>query len=114
MQHMGGMSIEQVKIVPPEKVGKYPDPGAFGPMPAQGFFLRNLRHLEMSHVEIAPMAKDGRPTFVLEDVERADFLAITAPTSLNAFALRHARDIRIGLSRAAKETVLDMTVNQTL
>jgi polygalacturonase len=114
MQHKGGMSTEQAKIVPPEEADKYPDPGVFGPMPAQGFFLRHLRHLEMSHVEIAPMAKDGRPSFVLDDVERADFLAITAPTSPDAFAFRHARDIRVNLSRAAKDAVLDTAVNQTL
>ena len=114
MQHKGGIGPEQAKIVPPEGVDKYPDPGVFGPMPAHGFFLRHLRHLEMSHVEIAPMAMDGRPAFVLEDVERADFLAITAPTSPPAFALRHAGDIRVNLSRAAKDTVLGTAVNQTL
>jgi len=114
MQHKGGIGPEQAKIVPPEGVDKYPDPGVFGPMPAHGFFLRHLRRLEMSHVEIAPMAMDGRPAFVLEDVERADFLAITAPTSPPAFALRHAGDIRVNLSRAAKDTVLGTAVNQTL
>jgi polygalacturonase len=114
MQHKGGISSEHAKIVPPEEVDKYPDPGVFGPMPAQGFFLRHLRRLEMSHVEINPMVNDGRPSFVLEDVERADFLAITAPTSPAAFALRHARDIRVSLSRAAKDAVLDTAVNQVL
>jgi polygalacturonase len=114
MQHKGGISSEQAKIVPPEEVDKYPDPGVFGPMPAQGFFLRHLRHLEMSHVEIAPLTKDGRPAFVLEDVERADFLAVTAPTSPAAFAFRHARDIRVSLSRAAKDVVLETAVHDTL
>ncbi|WP_353071059.1 rhamnogalacturonidase [Tunturiibacter gelidoferens] len=114
MQHKGGISPEQAKIVPPEDVDKYPDPGVFGPMPAHGFFLRHLRHLEMSHVEIAPMAMDGRPAVVLEDVERADFFAITAPTSPPAFALRHAGDIRISLSRAAKDAILGRVVNETL
>jgi polygalacturonase len=114
MQHKGGISPEQAEIVPPEAVDKYPDPAVFGPMPAHGFFLRHLRHLEMSHVEIAPMATDGRPAFVLEDVERADFLAITAPISPPAFALRHAKDIRVNLSRAAKDAFLETAVNQTL
>jgi polygalacturonase len=114
MQHTGGISTEQAKIVPPEEADKYPDPGVFGPMPAQGFFLRHLRHLEMSHVEIVPMTKDGRPAFVIEDVERADFLAITAPTSPPAFAVRRASDIRVSFSRAAKDAVLDTAVNEML
>src|SRR6201996_9299500 len=33
MQHKGGASAEQAKVVPPEQIDKYPDPGVFGPMP---------------------------------------------------------------------------------
>jgi len=113
MQHKGGMSTEQAKIVPLEAVDKYPDPGVFGPMPAQGFFLRHLRNLELSHVEIAPMTKDNRPSFILEDVVRADFLAITAPTSPPAFVVRRASDFRLSLSRAAKDAVRDEMMNET-
>jgi polygalacturonase len=105
MQHKGGAAAEKAKIVPPEEVEKYPDPGMFGPMPAGGFFLRHIRNLEMSHVEIAPMMADARPSFVLEGVERADFFAVTAPTP-NAFDLRHAKDVRVGWSRAAKDAVI--------
>jgi hypothetical protein len=81
-------------------------------MPAQGFFLRHLRNLELSHVEIAPMANDARPSFVLEDVTRADFFAITAPTEPPAFALRDAKDFRILFSRAATDAVLDTATNK--
>ena len=113
MQHKGGVGAEQARIVPPEEVSKYPDPGMFGPMPAQGFFLRHVRNLEMSHVEIAPLANDGRPSFVLDDVDRADFLAVTAPTSPPAFALRKATDVRVHLSRAAKDAVFENVTDQT-
>jgi polygalacturonase len=113
MQHKGGAAAEQAKTVPPEEVAKYPDPAMFGPMPAAGFFLRHVRNLEMSHVEIKPMANDGRPSFVLEDVNRADFFAITAPTP-NAMDLRHAKDVRIAWSRAAKDTVLTEASGQML
>ena len=85
----------------------------FGAMPAQGFYLRHIRNLEMSHVEVAPIAPDARPSFVLEEVDRADFFSITAPTP-NAFALRKATDLRIALSRAAKDTVLATVQNQTI
>jgi polygalacturonase len=112
MQHKGGVGAEQAKVVPPEQINKYPDPGMFGPMPAQGFFLRHLRNLELSHVEIAPMANDARPSFVLEDVTRADFFAITAPTEPPAFALRDAKDIRILFSRAATDAALDNAIDK--
>jgi len=112
MQHQGGAAADQAAIMPPELENKYPDPGMFGPMPAQGFYLRHIKNLEMSHVEIAPMAPDARPSFVLEGVDRGDFLAATAPTG-PAFVFRHSTDIRIHLSRAAADTVLATADGQT-
>jgi polygalacturonase len=113
MQHKGGATADKAKIVPPEEVEKYPDPTMFGPMPAGGFFLRHIQNLEMSHVEVAPMSNDARPSFVLEDVNRADFFAVTAPTP-NAFDLRNAKDVRIGWSRAAKDAVIANATDQIL
>ncbi len=114
MQHKGGGTAEQAKLVPPELVDKYPDPGIFGPTPSQGFFLRHIRNLEMGHVEIAPVTQDARPSFVLTDVTRADFLAISAPSSPPAFALRQAADVRVHVSRAAKDAVIESAEEQVL
>jgi polygalacturonase len=108
IQHGGGGSNDDAKIVMPENADKYPDPGMFGPTtPAQGFFLRHVTNLEMSHVEIQPATPDQRPSFYLEEVNRADFIAVTAPTTPPAFALNKVTDLRILMSRAAKDTQLD-------
>jgi polygalacturonase len=105
IEHRGGIPAAQAAIRPPENAAAYPDPDMFGPMPAQGFYLRHIRNLEMSHVEVRPLAPDTRPAFHLEDVHRADFLAITAP-SAPAFYLNQVTDLRIAFSRAAKDTQL--------
>jgi polygalacturonase len=97
----------------PELVDGYPELLRFGPTPANGFFIRHLKHLEMSHVEIAPETADARPAFWLEDVERADFFAITAPVQPN-FALRKVSDLRILWSRAAKDANVAAVEDQTL
>jgi polygalacturonase len=108
IQHGGGGSADDAKIVMPENADKYPDPGMFGPTtPSQGFFLRHVTNLEMSHVEIQPATPDQRPSFYLEEVNRADFIAVTAPTTPPAFALNKVTDLRILLSRAAKDTQID-------
>ena len=114
MQHRGGATADKAALMPPEEAAKYPDPPMFGPMPAQGFFLRHIHNLEMSHVDIEPMAADARPSFVLVDVNRADFFAITAPTVPQAFAMRRATDVRVHWSRAAKDAVLATATNQSL
>ena len=91
----------------PELNDGYPEPGRFGVTPCSGFFLRHVRNLEMSHVEVANIAPDARPAFYLSDVDRADFFAITAPrTTDGAFALHDVKDLRIGWSRAAADVVL--------
>ena len=114
MAHKGGGTAEQAKLVPPEQTDKYPDPGMFGAMPAHGLFLRHIRNIEMSHVEIVPMSPDARPAFVLTDVNRADFLAVTAPREPAAFVMRSAADVRIHLSRAAHDAVLDTATDLTI
>jgi polygalacturonase len=103
----GGGTADMARIVPPELEDGYPDPHRFGPIPASGFFMRHMRNVEMSHVEIANATNDVRPAFHLNDVDRADFFAITAPRSADgAFALRSVKNLRIGWSRAAADTTL--------
>jgi hypothetical protein len=67
----------------------------------------------MSHVEIAPANPDPRPAFWLEDVHRANFLAITAPPQPN-FELRNIIDLRITWSRAAKDTTIPSAANELI
>jgi len=106
VQHVGAGTAEQAHIQVPEKEDAYPEPGMLGPLPAHGFYLRHINRLEMSHVEVQPAAPDARPAFYLDDVHRADFIAVTAPTSPNAFSLNKVTDLRILLSRAAPDTTL--------
>ena len=97
----------------PELEAAYPELLQFGPTPSNGFFIRHLRNLEMSHVEIAPANPDPRPAFWLEDTHRTDFFAVTAPAQAN-FSLHNVTDFRIGWSRATKDTTLPTTDNQLL
>jgi len=114
VEHKGGAAAGRALIRPPENEAKYPDPGMFGPMPSQGFFLRHIRNLAMSHIEVRPMEPDARPSFYLDDVTRADFLAVTAPTENPAFYLDRVSDLRIMLSRAAKDTQIDSASDRSL
>lgn len=103
------------QVTLPELENKYPEPSMFGPTPSSGFFLRHVRNLEMSHVEIAHATPDSRPAFYLVDVERADFFAITAPRGVDgAFALHGVKDLRIGWSRAAADAVVSSAENKML
>jgi len=115
IQTAGGGTAEDAKAQPTEQEDAYPDPGRFGVIPATGFFLRHVRNLEMSHVEVAYATADARPAFHLHDVERADFFAVTAPrTADGAFVLNQVKDLRIGWSRAAADVALSSMEMKTL
>ena len=101
---VGGGTPDQVKIEVPERENGYPEPGMLGPLPTYGFYFRHLNRLEMSHVEVAPVAPDARPAIYLDDVHRADFIAITAPSTPPAFSFNKSTDIRVLLSRAAPDS----------
>jgi polygalacturonase len=111
----GGALTQTARIHPPELEAEYPEPGMFGNTPASGFFMRHVRNVEMSHVEIANTTADARPAFYLSDVARADFFAITAPHGAEgAFALHDVKDLRIGWSRATADANLSGIDNKML
>jgi polygalacturonase len=119
IENLGGATADAAAITPPEKEDAYPEPSMFGQMPSLGFFMRHMRNVEMSHVELATLTPDARPAFYLQDVQRADFFAITAPRTAGQsasgnFALNNVKDLRIGWSRAAADTVLDTADNKLL
>jgi polygalacturonase len=98
----------------PELEPDYPELLRFGPTPSNAFFIRHLKNLEMSHVEVAPQSPDPRPAFWLEDVHRVDFFAVTAPTNSPAFKFNKVTDLRVAFSRAAKDIQLDSADDKSL
>jgi polygalacturonase len=104
VENAGGGTAEQAAIQVPEKENAYPEPGMLGTLPTHGFYFRHVNRLEMSHVEVRPTAPDARPAIYLDEVHRADFFAITAPTNPPAFSINKSTDIRILMSRAAPDS----------
>jgi hypothetical protein len=114
LHQFGGGTSAMADLHPLEKENEYPEPSMFGTLPASGFFLRHVRNIEMSNVEIATEQLDARPAFWLHDVEAADFFRPKLPRSSPAFALRDVREFRVLGSRRIKDTTLDQVTNQAL
>jgi polygalacturonase len=92
--YKGGGTKEQAALVPPEKENDYPEPVMFGEMPAYGFFIRHVKSLTMTDVEISYIKEDVRPPFVLNDIQGADFHRIKAQRMPNSptFILKDVTD----------------------
>ena len=107
LHQAGGAPTEMAALDPPENETKYPDPPMFGPLPATGFFLRHIRNLEMSNIEIATETPDARPAFWLKAVEGADFFRVRVPRgsgSVPAFDLHDVTDFRVFGSQFVPDT----------
>jgi polygalacturonase len=115
LRQIGGASSGMAAVQPPEKENAYPEPEMFGDMPATGFYLRHLRNLELSNVEIATQTPDARPAFYLSDVQSSDFFRIKAPQSAAPiFRLESAADFRVFGSRQLPDTAIDTATNRDL
>jgi len=116
VQHQGGGTAAQAAASLPEVETKYPEPNMFGVTPAQGFYLRHIRGIDMSYIEIAALQPDQRPPFVLDDVKDADFLRIKTPTApeVPMFSLKDVENFGIALSRGVSDTTLSRVKEKTL
>jgi polygalacturonase len=92
----GGATKEQAQMTVPEKDNSYPDPQEFGKIPAYGFFIRHVKNLEMTNVEMKLENEDLRPSFILEDVKGALFINVKAPHAKDVptFVLKNVTDFK--------------------
>lgn len=121
IEHQGGGTQQQAAIQPRELKAHYPDPNMFGTMPAQGFFLRHMRNVELCHIEIASQQPDARPVFVLEDVDGASFFRVQRPRNAGGpmFVLKHVKEFSVAMSygfggRGVPDTRFEQTSASTL
>lgn len=115
LHQVGGASAEMAALQPPEKENAYPEPEMFGPLPATGFFLRHVRNLELSNVEIATGQADARPAFYLSDVHGSDFFRVKVPQSAAPiFRLQSIGNFRVFGSRQLPDTTIDAATSRDL
>ena len=103
IQHRGGGTMDQAVIVPPENEQKYPEPNMFGVMPSQGFYLRHVKNVTLSDIEIAALAEDVRPAFVLQNVEGADLFHIRTPGAAPVIELHNCTNVNALWVRGVKD-----------
>ncbi|MGB6932586.1 MAG: glycoside hydrolase family 28 protein, partial [Acidobacteriaceae bacterium] len=116
IQQQGGGTREQAALRLPEVGNQYPEPNMFGVTPAQGFYLRHVKNIDMSHIEITSIAPDARPGFALDDVQAADFLRVKMEkeAGVPTFSLRDVQDFNCALSRGVPDTTLPKVSEKNL
>jgi polygalacturonase len=105
----GGGDSEIAKRQPPELEKGHPEPPMFGDLPATGLFVRHVRNLDVSNLEVMIETADARPAFWLMDVDGADFFRVKVPrlSSAPAFRLQNVEDFRVSKSKYLKDAKYD-------
>jgi hypothetical protein len=108
VQHRGGGTAQDAALEPKELENAYPEPTMFGGTPSHGFYIRHVKGLEVSNVEILTEKEDARPAFMLDDVQDCDFSGIKAPANSAAgtFVLKHVEDFTLTNCKTAPDTRL--------
>ena len=101
---LGGGTKEMADLQPAEKDNDYPEPRNFGTLPSHGFYIRHVKNIDFTNVEIACEKPDVRPAFWLQDVDGADFFRIkTQLADHSVFKLQDVKDFRVFGSRRIQD-----------
>ena len=113
-QH-GGADGEIAKRQPPELEKAYPEPTMFGDLPATGLFVRHVRNLEVSNLEVMTEAADARPAFWLMDVDGVDFFRVKVPRQsvAAAFSLNDVKEFRVFGCKYLKDAAYEESGNRS-
>lgn len=118
LEHRGGGTKAMAALNPDEGADDdpYPDPDQFGDIPASGFFLRHIKNIEFTNVEIAFPLPEARPVFWMDQIDGADFFHVKTPRKLQApvFNIKDVQDFRVAASRNVADTVLNNVQKRTL
>ena len=113
-QH-GGADGEIAERQPPELEKAYPEPTMFGDLPATGLFVRHVRNLEVSNLEVTTEAADARPAFWLMDVDGVDFFRVKVPRQSVApdFNLNDVKEFRVFGCKYLKDAAYEESGNRS-
>lgn len=104
IHQLGGGTSEMAALQPVEKPNDYPEPRMFGTLPAYGFFVRHVKNIDFSNVEIVYEKPDARPAFWMNDVDGVDCFRIkTKAPEGSAFHLQDVSDFRVFGCKSIKD-----------
>ncbi len=113
--YRGGGTKEHAAIRLPEDETGYPEPDNFGNTPAYGFFIRHVKNIKMSNIEVKYMNADLRPPFILDDVKDAEFNFIQAEkgNGIPSFKLDNVKNFKLFKCESLKDTMMSHVTNST-
>jgi polygalacturonase len=106
LQHSGGGTKIDAARQLEEKEKEYPELNMFGNTPAHGLLIRHAEGVEISNYKVIAAAEDARPCFLLDGVERVDFLNIKTDRAANTpvFILDKVKNFSVAECKSLPDT----------
>jgi hypothetical protein len=100
----------------PELEKGYPEPAAFGLLPAYGLFIRHATNVSVERFEASFTKEDERPVVVLMDVDGIEFDHVKAERAPKApfFVLRNVKDFSAHATTGMPDVQRSVVENESL
>jgi polygalacturonase len=100
----------------PEDETGYPEPQKLGVGPAYGFYIRHVKNLTLSDVNLYLLGSETRPALHLHDVQGVSLRHVVAPQAGNAprLVLRDVRDLTVQDSAPLKNRAISAVKTKEL
>lgn len=98
MEHNGKGTVSDTSLAVPENSSTYPGCRMFGKkLPASGFYVRHVKNIQFTNVQVKLMNAEVRPAIVCDDVQGAEItgLKFTAATGSTPEPIRQVNSNKI-------------------
>jgi hypothetical protein len=76
-------------------------------MPAQGMYLRHVKNVTLSDIEIAAIDEDARPAFIFQNVTGADLFHIKTPAGAPVLEMHESTNVQSMWVKGLKDGTVD-------
>lgn len=99
----------------PEFEKAYPEPQKFGILPVYGFFIRHVKNIELSNINLYLLGKEIRPAIMLTDVKGVKLRNVAVPANRKSefLVLEDVSELSIRDSKPFKELDIQKTTTKT-
>ena len=102
-------SKESIQQEVPEFEKGYPEPQKFGVIPAYGFFIRHVKNMELSNINLYLLGDETRPAMIVDDVKGIKFRNVTAEKGINSalIVVKNVSNLSVKDSKPIKDREIE-------
>ena len=100
----------------PEVIKDYPEPERHGITPSYGFYVRQVKNIDMHNIKVTSLTADHRSVFFFDDVigVQANYLDIAKPTGEPRITFKNVENFSLNTVTELKNTTITKSTTTEL